>query len=167
MSITMLGELLIRSTAILAVACYGWRVLIEMAGPSSDRWQVRARWCWTLGCLAMIAHVVCAFHVQHGWSHAAAWEHTRQRTLELTGWNTGGGIYANEAMTIIWVIDVVGWWRSLAWPLRHRAWFWVVQAFFAFMVVNATVVFGPGYWIVVGAIGIIAVAIAGRRRSAG
>ncbi len=138
-----MGEWLIRGTAILAVACYAGRVMSELAGRNEER---RARWLWALGCLAMSTHVLCAFHFQHAWSHAAAWEHTRQRTLELTGWNSGSGLYANYALTIVWLIDVLGWRTWLDWPRRYRGWYWTVQIFFAFLIVNATVVFGPKYW---------------------
>ena len=143
-----MGEILIRGTAIMAVGCYSARMLMDLGGKTDDC-QRAARWFWTVGCIGMIVHVACAFHFQHGWSHAAAWEHTRQRTLELTGWNSGAGLYFNEAMTVLWLVDVVGWWKILDWPRRQRVWFWIVQCVFAFMMVNATAVFGPGYWRVV------------------
>jgi hypothetical protein len=144
-----MGDLLIRATAILAVAGFAGRMLIDAAGLRSGRWQRLARAIWSMGCATLLIHVICAFQFQHGWSHAAAWEHTRQRTRELTGWNSGAGIYANELMAMTWLIDVVGWWASLEWPRRHRTWYWFVQTLFVFMMVNATAVFGPRYWILV------------------
>lgn len=142
----MIGTWLIRATAILAVAGYTLRFLADCSEPPSD-WRLRhARRAWSAGALLLTIHVFCAFHFQHAWSHAAAWEHTRQRTLELTGWNFGGGLWANYAITALWLIDAAGWRTRLDWPLRHRRWFWFLQVALAFMMINATVVFGPWYW---------------------
>jgi hypothetical protein len=141
-----MGDALIRSTAILAVAYYAGRVMMDVAGLRKERWQHRARLLWTIGASALAAHMICAFHFQHGWSHAAAWEHTRQRTLDLTGWNSGGGLYANYATTAIWLLDALGWWTALDWPRRQRLWYWIVQLTLAFVMLNATAVFGPAHW---------------------
>lgn len=156
----MNAEILIRGTAILAAICYAGRILIDIAGLRAELWQRRSRLWWFIGGFMLLLHVLCAFHFQHGWSHAAAWEHTRQRTLELTGWNSGAGIYFNEAMTAAWLIDVIGWWPRLDWPRRFRAWYWSVQILFAFMVINATAIFGPVYWRAVGVGVVIAVGMA-------
>jgi hypothetical protein len=152
-----LGEFLIHSTAVVAVAGYAGRVWIDLCGLRDDRWQRWARWFWTLGGMMLSGHTACAFHFQHHWSHAAAWEHVRQRTLELTGWNSGGGLYADYAVAAIWLIDVLGWWTRLDWPRKHRAWFWTVQLFLVFMMVNATAVFGPRYWIAITTAVVIAI----------
>ena len=63
-------------------------------------------------------------------------------------------------MLAVWLFDAVGWNVSLDWPRRHRRWFWIVQAFFAFMLFNATAVFGPWYWrpTAVGFVGILWIA---------
>lgn len=159
-----MGDVLIRSTAILAVACYAGRVMVAAAGLRDERWQRRVRILWTMGASALAAHTICAFHFQHHWSHAAAWEHTRQRTLELTGWNSGGGLSANYATLAIWLLDVFGWQTALDWPRRHRGWFWFVQIALAFMMLNATAVFGPKYWLPAAAVyGVAVAAIAARR----
>jgi hypothetical protein len=141
-----MDEGLIRGTAILAVTCYAARIIMDVAGLPSNRWRRRARVAWSLGGALLILHVVFAFQFRHAWSHAAAWEQTRQRTLELTGWETGAGVYANHAMTAVWLIDIIGWSVRLDWPQRYRGWYWFVQAFLAFMMFNATAVFGPWYW---------------------
>lgn len=142
----MIGPWLIRATAMLAVTCYALRFLVDLNGTPGGQRDRLARNAWTAGALLLMIHVLCAFHFQHGWSHAAAWEHTRQRTLELTGWNFGGGLGANYAITALWLIDAAGWRTRLDWPLRHRRWFWFLQVSLAFMMINATVVFGPWYW---------------------
>lgn len=102
-----------------------------------------ARAAWTAGCILYLAHVVCAFHFYHHWSHAAAWQHTAERTSELSGWKWGGGIYFNYAFTLVWLADTLRWWLVGGRPMPR--WLAVVtQAFLWFMVFNATVVFGHG-----------------------
>ena len=156
----MTGEFLIRSTAMLAIAGYSLRLLTDAAGSATPGRQRTSRWFWTLGCAALLIHTACAFQFLHHWSHAAAWEYTRRRTLELTGWDSGIGLWVNYVMTAIWLIDVVGWWGSLDWP-RQRIWYWTVQTLFAFLVFNATAVFGPAYWTpIVGAMVVILVGLA-------
>lgn len=140
-----MSDFLIRSTALLAVAGYAGRVLIDVAGKRDDGGQRLARIFWTVGCVALLIHLVCAFQFQHGWSHAAAWEHTRRRTLALTGWDSGSGLWANYGVTALWLVDAIAWQRSLSWP-RHRVWYWTMQSALAFLMFNATAVFGPLYW---------------------
>lgn len=108
---------------MLAAACFAGRLFVDVVLPANERWQWRARWLWTIGGIALLAHAAAAFQFQHHWSHAAAWEHTRAQTLALTGWNSGHGLYANYAMTAWWLWDIVGWQRSLDWPQRHRVWY--------------------------------------------
>lgn len=136
----------IQLTAIAAAACYAARLTIEAGGFRSDLWQRRARVCWSLGAVLLLLHVFAAFHWQHAWSYAAAWEHTRRRTQTLTGWNSGSGLWANFAVTGMWLVDAVGWLKDIDWPARHPYWFWFLQLSLAFMMLNATAVFGPQYW---------------------
>jgi hypothetical protein len=84
---------------------------------------------WRLGAVACAAHVCVAFHLGHGWSHAAAWEHTR----EASGF--GDGIFVNYALVVVWLADAV-------YPARGGARWWLVRGFVAFVMVNAAVVFG-------------------------
>jgi hypothetical protein len=139
-------QILLRAFAALAVACYAFRLLIDPSGRRSERRQRCARACWTAGCLCLILHILAALEFEHGWSQAAAWEHTRRRTFELTGFDSGIGLVANYVMATMWLIDAIGWNRALDWPYCHRRWYWLVQIVFAFLVLNATVVFGPWYW---------------------
>ncbi len=138
------GDAIIRWTARVAVAAYLGRVLLDRAGGSSRT----ARFVWTGGALVFLAHVVAAFHFQHQWNHAAAYEHTRKQTLVMTGWNSGAGLFLNELMTAWWLLDTVLWWRVRDWP-KFRWPQRALHAFFAFMTFNATVIFGPpGWWAV-------------------
>ena len=112
---------------------------------SRDRWRVGdpwfdlARWTWALGLLLLAVHVAVTFELVHGWSHAAAFEHTRQAS------GVGEGIFVNYLVLIVWAIDVL--W-ALARPgsyLRRPSWAgWVVHSFLAFIVFNSTVVYGTG-----------------------
>jgi hypothetical protein len=80
-----------------------------------------------------------AFHFYHHWSHADAFEHTRQ----VSG--TGEGIFASYLFTWIWIADVIWWWF---WPERFAARsLWIgrtLHAFMLFIVFNGMVVFESG-----------------------
>ena len=104
----------------------------------SDRRTEAQAW-WLAGWLMFLVHVAAAFHIAHGWSHAAAYEHT-ERTAGV-----GEGIYVNYLFGLVWGADVVwfvGFPRSYA---RRPRWVgWMVHGFLAFVTFNATVVYGSG-----------------------
>ena len=128
-------------TVRLAVAAYF--IAAALRADPRARCRSAARALWTAGCVLYLAHVVCAFHFYHHWSHAAAYQHTAERTAELTGWNWGGGIYFNYAFTVVWLADTLRWWLARDRPSPR--WLTVAtQAFLWFMAFNATVVFGHG-----------------------
>lgn len=132
----------------MAVACYVARAYYDLDGLSSLRSQRRARGWWTAGCVVFLVHVVCAFHFEHRWDHSAAFEATAKRTAEMTGWKSGIGLFVNEAFLCMWLIDTVLWWRNLGWP-QYRWPHWTVQFLFAFLMFQATFVFGPPMWKIV------------------
>jgi hypothetical protein len=139
---------------------------IDVFAPSDERWHRRARTIWIIGAAALLLHATAAFHFRHHWSHAAAWEHTREQTLALTGWNSGQGLYANYAMTVWWLVDAICWLGWSDWPRRHRGWYWATMLVFGFLLFNATVVFGPPYWkYLVGAfaVGVVGAKLMSRR----
>jgi hypothetical protein len=134
-------------TARLAVAAFLARLLIDVSQADRQRSGRTARIIWTTGGVTFLLHVVAAFHFTHGWSHHAAYEHTAQQTLAVTGFNWGGGLWFNYVFTLLWITDVAGWWIiGPEFPRRHPRWSSTVRWTFAFMMVNATVVFGPPYW---------------------
>ena len=146
-----LGEALTRWTIRLAVACYIGRLLVEVGVSRRTKATSTAgkfvRWLWTIGCGLYFVHVLAAFAYFHAWSHAAALRHTADATAAVVGIHWGGGLYINYLFTLFWVTDTILWWlRGLAFPYRFGAYYWTTQAVFAFMVINATVVFGPPYW---------------------
>ena len=142
----MLADALVRWTARLFVACYVGRICIDAARLRDAGSQRSARWLWTVGCLVYLIHVAMAFHFVHGWSHAIAYEHVRQRTFNQTGLDSGVGLYVNYAFGVLWLADTFLWWHRLDWSER-RIPYWTVQAIFGFLIVQATVVFGPSFWI--------------------
>jgi hypothetical protein len=120
-----------------------------------------ARVAWSLGWLTLLVHMTLAFGVAHGWSHAAAVEHVRQ----VGGY--GEGILVNYMVAAVWGADVAWWWANPAGRARRPRWVsWLVHGFLAFVVVNATVVFGPAerrVWYVA-ALGVLAVLAVLRQR---
>lgn len=160
----MLEDAIIRWTARLAVACYVGRLCCDASGPRVDV-QRAGRWLWTLGFGFYLLHVMAAFQFLHKWSHSAAYEHVRQRSLNDIGWDSGFGIYVNYGFTLLWAMDVFLWWRRLDRP-KSSLHFWIIQFAFGFMMFQATVVFGPRFWLpVCGAVILILVRIR-RHRSA-
>lgn len=142
----MPGETIVRWTARLAAAAYLARVSVDVVAPWNGRAQRWNRVIWIVGCVIFLAHVAAAFHFYHGWSHTAAFEHVRKQTLLLTGYDSGFGLYLNELMAVWWIMDALLWARNFRWP-ENRAVYWSLQVFFAFMMFNATVVFGPRGWV--------------------
>ncbi|QEG27416.1 hypothetical protein GobsT_21720 [Gemmata obscuriglobus] len=123
----------IRSSAVRVVLvwCFAWPIALARTV------AVRLRVLWTLGCALLFVHIAVAFHVGHGWSHAAAWEHTRQ----VGGY--GDGVFVNYAFALVWLVDVVWAWVAFGWYLRRPRWLtWAVHGFFLFIIFNAAVVFG-------------------------
>ena len=136
---TPVGELIVRWTVRVVVGCVLLAVLPGVRPGTRRR-------LWTLGWACYVAHVVAAFHFAHGWSHAAAWEETRRQTRELTGWDGGAGLWVNYAFTIGWTADVLRRWLVPDWSPGGRVGTWVWRGLFAFVLVNATVVFSPPGW---------------------
>lgn len=141
-------DLIIRWTARVAVSCYVMRLMIDAGAARSVPAQKWARAWWTLGCAVFVAHVLTAFHFQHGWNHTVAFDYTAKRTAELTGWNSGIGLYINEAFLVLWLADTIQWWRDFNWS-QNRLAYWIVQGIFGFLIFQSTAVFGPPFWKVV------------------
>jgi len=135
------GDWAIRLTAFLAFAGYvlalaSCRGRERRDTPSGTAW-------WALGLAALLVHMACAFHFSHGWSHARALAATASQTAELTGIDTGVGLYLNYAFAVVWLADAT--WLRLAKRSHEKRPAWVgavLHGFIAFMWFNATVVFG-------------------------
>jgi hypothetical protein len=115
-----------------------------------------ARLTWTLGLLAYLVHLACAFEFYHHRSHAAAVKHTAERTYEVVGVAWGEGIWGSHFFTALWIVDGLWWWLL---PEAYRRRSLVVQGlvhgFFAFMIFNATVVFGSTPARITGVVGTV------------
>ncbi|MCI0701417.1 MAG: hypothetical protein L0241_10085 [Planctomycetia bacterium] len=120
--------------------CLGWPILLARRRALSGEIGETAaglRFIWTLGCLLCLIHIAIAFHLGHGWSHEAAWEHTRQ----VAGY--GNGIYVNYLFALVWLADVIWAWVAFdSYRARPRWLNWTIHGFLAFVVFNAAVVFG-------------------------
>jgi hypothetical protein len=138
----MTGELLTKITVWIALAGYASGVIIFLQSKSHDS---IARIFWTAGCIAMIAHAVCAFSFHHHWSHIDAYNETARLTAEVFGLNWGGTIFINYTLIIGWIADVIWWWRGLAiYRNRSKIFSIVWHVFLFFIFFNATVVFEDG-----------------------
>lgn len=103
-----------------------------------------ARNCYAWGCAVYLLHVALAFHLGHRWSHAAAFDHV-ERTSGF-----GRGLFVSYLFTLTWLADAA--WSVLAFETyrrRSRWWNGAVHGFMAFVIFNATVVYGegPGRWL--------------------
>ena len=116
--------------------------MLRMRG---DEWQVGSRSLrllragWLAGWLMLLVHVAAAFHVAHGWSHTAAYEHTERTS------GVGEGIFVNYLFGVDMGSgrDLMGSPGSYA---RRPRWVgWMVHGFLTFVVFNATVVYGTGF----------------------
>jgi hypothetical protein len=87
----------------------------------------------------LLVHIAAAFHVAHGWSHAAAYEHT-ERTAGV-----GEGIFVNYLVGLVWGADAVWFAGNPVSYARRPRWIgWAVHGLLAFVTFNATVVYGTG-----------------------
>ncbi len=129
-----------------SVAFYAVAVQRAVSGRwTTERGFRQWRAAWSAACILMIVHVLAAFHFEHDWSHAAALEHTSQQTARVTNINWGGGLYFNYAFLVLWLVDVALTWTAAGRvPSRLRR---STDLACIFMVFNATVVFGPRWWI--------------------
>lgn len=150
------GEHLMLWTVRASVLCYVialWRWLfgpVAAASSSAGSAQSVDRFygaIWFAAWLLCVLHVVCAFHFRHHWDHAVAIEHTAKMTETVVGIRWGGGLYINYLFLLFWgasALDVLrsGGHRS-ANGYRGEL---LLHAFAAFMMFNATAVFGPTWW---------------------
>ena len=138
------GEVLTRAAAWLALTSYVAGESVA-AARTSPRPSKLAWWLNTAGCGFFLLHVTGAFHVFYNWSHTVAYADTARQSKELTGWDSGAGIYINYAFTLLWLAEVF--WSGLkpgGYSARPRGVTRAVRAFFLFMIVNGAFVFVRG-----------------------
>jgi hypothetical protein len=151
-------------TARLAVAFYLGRLLLRAGRASNAPAPIEAA-VWACAAAVFLTHVATAFQFHHQWSHAAAYEHTARRTAALTGFNWGGGLYLNYALTAWWPADAIA--VCIAARRGRPLPRWYARSadlFFGFMILNATVVFGSRWWLAVAGAWVAAVLVVRSRR---
>lgn len=145
---TDVADALTRNTVRLSLAWYA-AALFMMMRMQRDDWAVStrlgqlARWCWTWGVVVFLVHLAMAFHYFHGWSHAHAFETTRQAS------GVGEGVFVSYFFTLWWTSDAAVWWAAPRWYADRPAWIGrTLHLFMLFIVFNGMVVFesGPIRW---------------------
>ena len=143
------GELFTRILVWIALLCYSVAAVTFLV--RRQHLRSLARWCWTLGLFAYLGHVAAAFHYYYQWSHDLGIAETARQTRELTGKDSGAGLYLNYFFTLVWIADTAYWWVvGLSGYARRSGWIdWIIHGFFVLMVVNGAVVFarGPVRWL--------------------
>ena len=139
------GELTIRWTVRLALACYAVVLLLAIVHGERPATSRLSRWLWTIGCLLFVGHVLSAFAFYHHWSHQHAFDDTKAKTEAAIGLAFGWGIYVKHLFTLLWMGDVVWSWADVD-SYRRRPWPWVVglHAFMLFIAINGLMIFKDG-----------------------
>ena len=138
------GEMLTRNTVRLALAWYLAALLLMTPKRSNDlivasRLDRIARWCWSWGVICFLVHLGMAFHYYDHWSHAEAYERTRQAS------GVGEGLYVSYLFTVAWVVDAVYWWAAPQARATRRSWIdRMLHLLMLAIVFNAMVVFEAG-----------------------
>jgi hypothetical protein len=154
------GDALTRNTIRLSLSWFT-AALFLMIGMSPADWSAATlrgrvgRWCWTWALIAYLVHLAMAFHYFHHWSHAHAFEHTRQAS------GLGEGIFFSYFFSLLWSADTSWWWLRPSKYAARRAWLHrSIYAFLLFIVFNGAVVFalGPVRWAGAAATAALAVA---------
>ncbi len=139
--IAPLGEFWTVQTARAAMVVYAVALWFRIG--MQPRQFAIARMVWTIGLIVFVVHVAVAFDVYHQWSHADAFERTRQQS------GSGEGIFVSYLFTLVWAGDVLWWWlRPASYIARSRWISGTVHWFMAFITFNATIIFaeGPVCW---------------------
>ena len=77
-----------------------------------------------------------------------AYAHTAKQTLDKLGIDWGGGLYFNYLTMVWWGIDALAVCLKLNWA-NKRTYRLATEWYLAFMFINATIVFGPNFWIAI------------------
>jgi hypothetical protein len=105
-----MGDLLTRVTIWLALGLFAAaQIERRRAAPATS---MTGRWLFSVGCSLYLAHVVLAFDVHYGWSHAIAYAETAIQTEAFTGLRWGWGIYVSYLFSAIWVGETAWWWLA-------------------------------------------------------
>lgn len=139
---TVYGFWLIRITIWLAVASWLTRVFVEACRCEFDSRSRLIRWIWLTGAVAALTHTIAAMGVGHCWSIANAMRHTAFVTRKVLGVELPYSVFVNFAFVVYWLFDATREFRK-----QHVGLLGLCrQIIWATMMLNGTVVFGPGHW---------------------
>lgn len=135
------GELITRGSVWIALSCYAVSELLSAMRPERERAAI-SWWFNVAGCIFFLGHIASAFHYFYHWSHAAAYAETARQSKQMTGWNSGVGLYINYIFALVWVSKVIRTrtTRVVSWAGR-KIWSWMARVFFLFMIFNGAFVF--------------------------
>jgi hypothetical protein len=134
-------ESLARWSAWPAFICYAVAITIWLMSPLGRRDRA-GRVLWTIGWLTLVVHISIAMLLVHHGSWTAAYEHTAKQTRAAVGWDWGGGVWLNLLTAAVWGVDVALLWARPINSPSLRFWSVFGQSYLAFMLFNATLVFG-------------------------
>ena len=136
-----MGDLLTRATIWLSLAGYAISFCLQVRRVAPKFALV----AWSFGAVAFLTHTLFAFHFFYNWSHTIALAETARQTKDLTGFDSGSGLYLNYAFGLVWLVDAA-WWLSAGdkYDRRPRSMVLGLHSFFWFMIVNGAIVFGSG-----------------------
>ena len=128
---------MVNLTIWISLALYALAVAVSFSGADPEKRQRSYRMLWRLGCMFALLHVLCAFHLVHGWNHQIAVKHTIMETERVTGYRFEYGIYFNYLFLLTWTIDCFGkttnnWWKRF------------VHVYMLFIIISGTIVFEDG-----------------------
>jgi len=150
----MLADAVVRGLVDVAIALYAAAVVARGRAPRTADACWAGAWTWTA------LHAAAAFVFVHHGDHALLLREAADRTEAAVGVRFGEGIYLNYFLLAVWGFDV-----AVRWARRRRPAFFprwpalAVELFVAFMMFQATVVFGTGWIRWAGAIGTAALGV--------
>lgn len=137
------GRSLIVWTIRVSVTLYAWSLFTFVkCGRQKSKIPHTDQYIWAASWVLCVVHVLLAFHFEHHWSHQEALKHTAEVTASVTGFNWSIGLYVNYLFLVLWGINVA---RRIRSPATTTTLTFHLVA--AFMMLNATAVFGPHFWI--------------------
>jgi len=133
----------IRETAFGTFLC--WAIGFPVAYARRNRGGAAgplavARIAYAAGCAMCLLHIAVAFHLAHGWSHRAAFDHVER----ISGF--GPGLYVNYLFAAVWLLDAA--WAAVSFDSYRSRPRWLnraVHGFMAFVMFNAAVVFNTRF----------------------
>lgn len=117
----------------------------ELARSRPPRTWARGASC--AGWLLLVAHVLLAFDLVHGWQHRSALEATARQTREIYGLDAGFGLYVNYAFLALWAFELARWNAA---PSAARRLLW--RGAVLLLVSNGAIVFAVGWRRALGAL---------------